>query len=420
MIRRFTVVLGMHRSGTSALAGALRGLGARLGDALVPAADDNPGGYFENAAMVSINESLLLDLERGWDDPRPLPGGWLASSAARSAARAIDALLDAEFAEGTWHALKDPRLCRLLPLWRPLLEARGRVEALFALRSPDAVVASLHRRDRMAPEEAMRLLAIHLSDADRGSRGLVRASVDYDRLLQSPGAELLRIAERLHWPPTPPEVLQAVSVTLDAAQRTHAPGRVASPAVASRRWAEAVHAALLDVDAPETTGAPSIDLVDPPHAPADDAASLEGLRWALVRERRRARALERTLARTDDAYAVAERRAIERLSEAATLDARLADAHAGLQRAESLALERLEELGAIASALERCEALARKAVAQRDEAFSERDEAVRRLDQAVAEAVEARAELARLRASRTWRWTEPVRRLARWMRSLRG
>ena len=39
------VVLGMHRSGTSALAGTFSQLGLRLGDELMPAAGDaNPKG----------------------------------------------------------------------------------------------------------------------------------------------------------------------------------------------------------------------------------------------------------------------------------------------------------------------------------------------------------------------------------------
>ena len=49
------LVLGMHRSGTSALAGTFSQLGLRLGDELMPAtADANPKGYFEH-----VQRSLL-------------------------------------------------------------------------------------------------------------------------------------------------------------------------------------------------------------------------------------------------------------------------------------------------------------------------------------------------------------------------
>ena len=45
--RRAIIVLGMHRSGTSALAGVLGLLGARLPARQLPANFANPKGYFE-------------------------------------------------------------------------------------------------------------------------------------------------------------------------------------------------------------------------------------------------------------------------------------------------------------------------------------------------------------------------------------
>ena len=71
------LVLGMHRSGTSALTAALHGLGASLGGELVAANHDNPGGYFENAAAVTAHETLLAELDRGWEDLRGRTGGTL-------------------------------------------------------------------------------------------------------------------------------------------------------------------------------------------------------------------------------------------------------------------------------------------------------------------------------------------------------
>ena len=42
------IITGMHRSGTSALAGMFAKAGAMLGDDLMPAAEDNPLGFWEN------------------------------------------------------------------------------------------------------------------------------------------------------------------------------------------------------------------------------------------------------------------------------------------------------------------------------------------------------------------------------------
>lgn len=412
MTRRFTLVLGMHRSGTSALAGALHRLGAGLGGALVPAAEDNPGGYFENAAMVAINEALLLALERGWDDPRPLPADWLASTAAAEATSAITRLLDAEFAEDAWHVLKDPRLCRLLALWLPILSTRGQVEVLFALRSPDAVVASLRRRDRMPAEQGFRLFVVHLAEAERASRALDRASADFDRLLQSPVDELQRLSARFGWPTAAPGLVEAAASTLDAGQRNHRPEALVTPEPPLRAEALALHAALLALR-PAASMGPDAALLEAASVQCPADANLEGLRWALLRERRLRAGLEASLARTDVAYAEAERQALVRLSAIAALDVRLAAAHTGLQAAEALAMDRLDELKTLAAALETSQALARRAIALQESAEADRL-------RAESEVAELRADLQAMRSSRTWRWTAPLRRLAAWLRSLRA
>src|SRR4051794_27736950 len=71
------LVLGMHRSGTSAMAGALALCGFATGSDLMPAAADNPKGFWEHAGVVAIHERLLRALDRPWHDPRPLPDDWL-------------------------------------------------------------------------------------------------------------------------------------------------------------------------------------------------------------------------------------------------------------------------------------------------------------------------------------------------------
>ncbi len=53
------LVLGMHRSGSSALAGALELLGVPLGGPLMPPARDNERGFFELAGMVALHDELL-------------------------------------------------------------------------------------------------------------------------------------------------------------------------------------------------------------------------------------------------------------------------------------------------------------------------------------------------------------------------
>lgn len=181
---RALLVLGMHRSGTSAVTGALRLAGADLGTDLMAAGPDNPRGFWEHAGVVAIHERLLLALDRAWNDPRPLPAGWLESAAARQASVELEALLRAEFSGTALWAVKDPRMCRLLPLWWPILARMG-VEpaAMFVLRHPDEVAASLAARNQW-PEGLSRLLWIqHLLDAEQATRAVPRTVVAYPALL---------------------------------------------------------------------------------------------------------------------------------------------------------------------------------------------------------------------------------------------
>jgi hypothetical protein len=70
------LVLGMHRSGTSALTGILNILGADLGLNMMKAAEDNERGFFENRSIYNINEKILESLGSSWDSPFPLPENW--------------------------------------------------------------------------------------------------------------------------------------------------------------------------------------------------------------------------------------------------------------------------------------------------------------------------------------------------------
>ena len=50
------VVLGMHRSGTSAFTGILEILGLNLGTKMLETQEDNPKGFFENKYVVLAND----------------------------------------------------------------------------------------------------------------------------------------------------------------------------------------------------------------------------------------------------------------------------------------------------------------------------------------------------------------------------
>ena len=60
------VVLGMHQSGASIMAGVLSMLGARAPVHLVAAVDQHPGGFWEVPAVVALNEEILDSQGPAW------------------------------------------------------------------------------------------------------------------------------------------------------------------------------------------------------------------------------------------------------------------------------------------------------------------------------------------------------------------
>lgn len=192
------LVLGMHRSGTSALARVLNVLGVELGDKLLRPSGDNEAGFWEHRDLVVLHDRLLASLGSTWDDPRPVPEGALLSAAAKPIRDDMLAVLRRDFAGRPLWGVKDPRLCRLVPLWLALLDEIG-VEPRFVLtaRDPHEVAASLARRDGMPVEQARLLWLEHCLAAERDTRGRRRAFTTYDALLADWRPEMVRVGRDL-------------------------------------------------------------------------------------------------------------------------------------------------------------------------------------------------------------------------------
>jgi GT2 family glycosyltransferase len=182
------IVLGMHRSGTSALAGTLHHLGVALGHRLMKATPDNPRGYWEHLDLVDAHHQLMAGFGLAWDDVWAMPHGYAESDAAIQARRKLATVVARDFAGTPLWALKDPRMCRLVELWLPLLDEAA-VEARFILmlRHPGDVAASLAARDRLGAARAGLLWLRHVLEAERGTRGRRRAIVHYEDLVAGGG-----------------------------------------------------------------------------------------------------------------------------------------------------------------------------------------------------------------------------------------
>jgi glycosyltransferase involved in cell wall biosynthesis len=220
----------MHRSGTSALTGALKLLGVDLGTRLVPPSRFNPEGHFENAEVVAHDERLLHALGSRWDDLRPLPPRWWK----RRAVAALEAerrdLVRREFGGGRLWAVKDPRMCRLLPAWTGALRAAAApCGYLLLARDPREVARSLAARDGFPAWKAHLLYLDHMLQAERATRGEPRAFLTYDELLRDGPSAFQRIGRALdlRWSPRVAEESARLRAFLQPGLRHHAAARTA-------------------------------------------------------------------------------------------------------------------------------------------------------------------------------------------------
>lgn len=224
------LVFGMHRSGTSSLTRVLNLHGADLGTWLLEAAADNEAGFWENYHAVSLNERVLAALGSTWDDPRLLPDGWCFSQVVAPMRHQLKELIEREFEPSPLWAVKDPRLCRLFPLWQQaVIECNYVPKHLIAVRHPEEVVQSLIKRNGMSPASASLLWLRHLCGSIVEDDVSDRALVTYDQLLTDWRSCMARIAERLRieWPVTSAACAEAVDAHLNPGLRHNITGQKA-------------------------------------------------------------------------------------------------------------------------------------------------------------------------------------------------
>ncbi len=193
------MIVGMHRSGTSASTGALQCVGVDLGPRLYKGHQGiNDKGYFEHEDIADTNDEVLLTLGSAWDDLLPRQDEWWQDRRLRPFAQAMTRIIQRDFSSSALWAVKDPRICRLLPWWLDILASEQVApHFLFVVRSPEAVFRSLERRDGFSREKAHWLWVLHYLEAERASRGHPRVFTDFDRFLENPVKALKTIETTL-------------------------------------------------------------------------------------------------------------------------------------------------------------------------------------------------------------------------------
>jgi hypothetical protein len=183
--RRAFVVVGMHRSGTSAMTRTLSLLGAALPKQLMPAVkDNNEAGFWEPQAVADLNDEILQAQDSDWDDVFAFRTHHYLSNFDRFyAGRAVE-LLEQEFNGAEVIVLKDPRISVLINFWeRTLNEAGYSTHYVIMVRNPLEIADSLRERDAFPREKSLLLWSSYMIAAERDTRNRDRIFVSYDQLI---------------------------------------------------------------------------------------------------------------------------------------------------------------------------------------------------------------------------------------------
>lgn len=144
------LVLGMHRSGTSALAGMLHDNGivmGRHGEFHPPPMKENPKGFFENRRFRTINDMILRKYSYNVKSFSPyIPNVHAVQGNGRYEMKELILGYNDEFENWGW---KDPRTCLTLYAWLDILGELDLIKSLKVLhifRSYEEVSLSMRTR----------------------------------------------------------------------------------------------------------------------------------------------------------------------------------------------------------------------------------------------------------------------------------
>jgi hypothetical protein len=190
----WVLVIGCHRSGTSAVTGALVAMGLQGVDPRDRMDDSasNPE-HWESLRAALLDEDLLGVMGGSWDAPpaRSVEPPVLDLAVGPDPSHVMS-IAYPEIGPIAW---KDPRACLLLPFWRHWLP--GPLAAVFVWREPVAVARSLHVRDDIPMADGLALWENYNRAAASGLQGIDTYVLDYSSVVEDPRTALAGLAEWL-------------------------------------------------------------------------------------------------------------------------------------------------------------------------------------------------------------------------------
>jgi len=224
-MKKCIFVIGMHRSGTSAMARVINILGIDLGTNLYPPKPHNPSGLWEHKKIMEIHEALFDYLGLPWlDYLSPLPDNWWQNEKIKPLKQELTNIVSSEFIQSSVWGLKDPRLCRLMPLWHSILQDISfSPHFIYIFRNPFEVAVSLGKRNKLSVNVSLLLWLQYILESELATRGYPRVFISFNQLMADWRSTVARIEQALNiqWPESVEQVSNQVENFLSPDLKHH-------------------------------------------------------------------------------------------------------------------------------------------------------------------------------------------------------
>jgi len=199
--KKVFVVLGMARTGTSAISRSLKVFGVNHGDMLMNGKSEwNPTGCWEDREIVyGVNGKIFSRLDFAPYGMLTIPEEDLSSGNIPDIHASAAAILTSRLQQTDFFGFKDPSTIKVLPFWREVFNTLGLQDYyLIALRNPLAAARSYHKITGCGLELSLLLWCTHMLQAVDGTKSAKRIIVSYDLLMQDPRRQLERMQSVLN------------------------------------------------------------------------------------------------------------------------------------------------------------------------------------------------------------------------------
>lgn len=198
--KKCILVVGMHRSGTSAMSAILKiaGIYNKVTDNISP---DNPKGFFEWHKGMDINGKIFRLFKSEWDDEKPRPYNEKKCDRVAIFKKEIMQAIDEDFNDQKLFAIKDPRISVLLPIYLEILNTMNIEPLLIMMERPDEeIYLSLKKRNNFSRKKSFALCKKYKETVYKNISGIKHIIVNFDDLVTSPVKICREIFEKFDIP----------------------------------------------------------------------------------------------------------------------------------------------------------------------------------------------------------------------------